>query len=52
VTGGNGLLAKLLNDERMADQFGRILNQISRAIEDARESAPLGTFFQVLSGAF
>ncbi len=49
---GNGLLARLINDEEMGHQFNRILNQISRAIEDAREAAPVGTFFSVFSGAF
>ncbi len=49
---GKGTLARLINDEDMGEQLNRILNQVSRAIEDAREAAPIGTFFQVLSGAF
>lgn len=52
IRNGNGLLARLINDEDMGNQLARVLNQVSRAIEDAREAAPVGTFFQVLSGAF
>jgi hypothetical protein len=49
---GNGLLPRLLTDPEMGEQFSRVLNQVARAIEDARESAPIGTFFQVFSGGF
>ncbi|MBK8976426.1 MAG: MCE family protein [Planctomycetes bacterium] len=49
---GRGLLARLLTDEELGEQFSRVLNQVARAIEDARESAPIGTFFQVFSGSF
>jgi phospholipid/cholesterol/gamma-HCH transport system substrate-binding protein len=52
VRHGRGLLNRLVYDEGMGDQVTRILNQVSRAIEDAREAAPIGTFFQVFSGAF
>ena len=49
---GNGLLARLINDEEWGEQLDRIFTQVSRAIEDAREAAPVGTFFQVIAGAF
>jgi ABC-type transporter Mla subunit MlaD len=49
---GNGLLARLNNDPDWGRRFGQILGQVSRAIEDAREAAPVGTFFQVLTGFF
>ncbi|MHC5062406.1 MAG: MlaD family protein [Planctomycetota bacterium] len=49
---GNGLLANLINNEEWTRSFDRILTQVSRAVEDAREAAPVGTFFQVLAGAF
>lgn len=49
---GKGTLARLINDEEMGEKLDRVLNQVSRAIEDAREAAPVGTFFQVLTGAF
>ena len=52
VSEGNGLLARLINDQDLGEQFGRILNQVSRAIEDAREAAPVGTFFSVVTGIF
>lgn len=52
VRSGQGVLGRLVFDDRMADQLERVLNQVSRAIEDAREAAPVATFFTVLSGAF
>jgi len=33
-------------------RFRRILTQVSRALEDAREAAPIGNFVQVLLGTF
>ena len=47
-----GLLGALINDEDLAIRFRRILNQVSRAIEDAREAAPISNFVQVLLGTF
>ncbi|MFO1051309.1 MAG: MlaD family protein [Planctomycetota bacterium] len=52
VRAGRGLLGKLIYDEQMGTQLERIFNQVSHAIEDAREAAPVATFFTVLSGAF
>lgn len=52
IRAGNGLAGRLIYDEELGEQFSRMLNQVSRAIEDAREAAPVGTFFQVISGAF
>lgn len=49
---GKGLLSVLVNDEDMGIRFRRILTQVSRALEDAREAAPIGNFVQVLFGAF
>lgn len=49
---GKGMLGLLINDEDMGLRLRRILNQVSRALEDAREAAPIGTFIQVLFGAF
>jgi phospholipid/cholesterol/gamma-HCH transport system substrate-binding protein len=45
-----GLLGALINDPDIATRFRRILTQVSRAIEDAREAAPIGSFIQVLIG--
>jgi phospholipid/cholesterol/gamma-HCH transport system substrate-binding protein len=47
-----GLLGALINDPDLAVRFRRIMTQVSRAIEDAREAAPIGNFVQVLLGAF
>ncbi len=49
---GKGMLSVLINDEDMGIRLRRILNQVSRALEDAREAAPIGNFVQVLLGAF
>lgn len=52
LNNGEGLLASLLSDPELTEQVDRMFNQISRAIEDAREAAPLGTLFSVVGGAF
>lgn len=49
---GKGMLGVLINDEDMAIRLRRILTQVSRALEDAREAAPIANFVQVLFGAF
>jgi phospholipid/cholesterol/gamma-HCH transport system substrate-binding protein len=52
INEGKGLLAKLVNDPELGEKVDRMFRQLSRAIEDAREAAPVGTFFQVLAGPF
>jgi phospholipid/cholesterol/gamma-HCH transport system substrate-binding protein len=52
IDDGKGMLGVLINDEDMAIRLRRILTQVSRALEDAREAAPIGNFVQVLFGAF
>ncbi|HEB52731.1 MAG TPA: MCE family protein [bacterium] len=52
LTQQRGLIGVLINDEDTAIRFRRILTQVSRAIEDAREAAPISNFVQVLLGAF
>ncbi|MGE3172878.1 MAG: MlaD family protein [Planctomycetota bacterium] len=52
LDGGKGMLSVLINDEDMGIRLRRILTQVSRALEDAREAAPIGNFVQVLLGAF
>lgn len=52
LNNGSGLLGKLITDQEMAAQFERLLDSLSRAVEDAREAAPVGTFFQVLAAPF
>ena len=49
---GPGLIAQLVNDPTLPVKLTRVLNQVSRAIEDAREAAPVSSFFQVLTAAF
>ncbi len=52
VREGEGLLARLIHDEDLSRRVDSMFKQITRAIEDAREAAPVGTFFQVFSGTF
>lgn len=52
LTRNEGLMGVLLNDKDLAVRFRRILTQVSRALEDAREAAPIGNLVQVLLGAF
>lgn len=52
LTRNEGLIGALINDKDIALRFRRILTQVSRAIEDAREAAPIGNFVQVLLGTF
>ncbi|MEO0480758.1 MAG: MlaD family protein [Planctomycetota bacterium] len=52
VLEGDGLIARALNDPDMGEQLSRILNQVSRTIEDVREAAPVSTFASVLIAAF
>jgi hypothetical protein len=46
------MLGMLINDKDIGTRFRRILTQVSRALEDAREAAPIGNFVQVLLGSF
>lgn len=52
LTAKEGLLGVLINDSDLGTRFRRIMVQVSRALEDAREAAPIGNFLQVLFGAF
>jgi len=52
LTRNDGMLGALLNDKDLGVRFRRIMTQVSRALEDAREAAPIGNFVQVLLGAF
>ena len=52
VARGEGSLGRLIMDDRLILRLERLLNQFSRTLEDAREAAPIGTFFQVFGGAF
>jgi phospholipid/cholesterol/gamma-HCH transport system substrate-binding protein len=52
LTRNDGLLGVLINDKDIGVRFRRIMTQVSRALEDAREAAPIGNFIQVLLGAF
>ena len=52
LTRKDTLWGAIANDPDVGARFRRIMTQVSRAIEDAREAAPIGNFVQVLLGAF
>lgn len=45
-------LGILISDKDVGVRLRRIFTQVSRALEDAREAAPIGSFVQVLWGMF
>lgn len=47
-----GAIGILINDKDVGVRLRRIFNQVSRALEDAREAAPISNFVQVLFGTF
>ena len=50
LTRNDGLLGVLINDTDLGVRFRRIMTQVSRALEDAREAAPIGNLIQVVFG--
>lgn len=52
IARGEGTLGKLVKDDQLIRGLERVVRQISRSIEDAREAAPIATFSSVLFGAF
>lgn len=52
LTQAEGALGILINDKDVGVRLRRIFTQVSRALEDAREAAPIGNFVQVLLGTF
>lgn len=52
LTQSEGALGILINDKDLGVRLRRIFTQVSRALEDAREAAPIGNFVQVLLGTF
>ncbi len=49
---GQGTLGKLIRDDSLYIRLNLVFAQISRAVEDAREAAPVSTFIQVLGSTF
>ncbi len=52
LMGTDTLLGILISDKDVGIRFRRIVTQVSRALEDAREAAPIANFVQVLIGVF
>jgi phospholipid/cholesterol/gamma-HCH transport system substrate-binding protein len=51
IASGEGTVGRLIMDDTVIRKLERLVGQFSRTLEDAREAAPIGTFFQVF-GAF
>ncbi len=52
INRGEGTLGRLVKDDAFIRGLERVVRQISRSVEDAREAAPIATFSSVLFGAF
>lgn len=52
LTGTDTLLGILISDKDVGVRFRRIITQVSRALEDAREAAPISSLVQVVLGLF
>jgi fructose-bisphosphate aldolase class 1 len=52
IAAGKGTVGKLLTDSGLHDTALKVLKQISQAIEDAREQAPVSAFTGALFGGF
>ena len=52
LTRGEGAFGILINDRDVGVRLRRIFTQVARALEDAREAAPISSFVQVLLGVF
>lgn len=52
INEGDGMLGRLINDKELGDKFGELITQVTGAVEDAREAAPVSTFFQVIAAPF
>ena len=52
LTRSDSALGLLINDKDVGVRLRRIFTQVSRALEDAREAAPISSFVQVMLGVF
>ena len=52
ISEGKGTIGKLVADSGLHDTAMKVLKQISSAIEDAREQAPISAFSGALLGGF
>jgi len=52
LTRADSALGILINDKDVGIRLRRIFTQVSRALEDAREAAPISSFVQVMLGVF
>ncbi|MBL8693011.1 MAG: MCE family protein [Planctomycetes bacterium] len=52
INRGEGTLGRLVKDDTLIRNIDRLVRQLSRSVEDAREAAPIATFSSVLFGSF
>ncbi len=49
---GEGTLGRLIKNEELIHDLERVVKQVTRLMEDARESAPITTFLSMFGGTF
>ncbi len=52
INSGRGTLGKLINDDKMHRETGKVLEEIQDTIEDVREQAPITSFIRAALTAF
>lgn len=52
LNNGNGTIAKLLTDDKIANQTSELLDQVRDTVEDVREQAPVTSFIRAALTAF
>ncbi len=52
INHGKGTMARLLNDDKLANQTDTILKELRETLEDAREQAPVTSFIRAALTAF
>ena len=52
INDGDGMIGRLVNDSELGDKLDQLITQVTGAVEDAREAAPVSTFFQVIAAPF
>ncbi len=52
VNKGEGTIAKLVNDDKIHKDTGKLINELRETVEDAREQAPVTSFIRAALTAF
>lgn len=52
VRAGKGTIGRLFSDDTLIHDVEKLVSQLRRTVEDAREAAPVATFISIFTGAF